>query len=206
MRHLRLAVSAAALVLAMTGTAFAQGRIENGELIIAEIHTDNGMENAIDITEAPPINEVSRVLDKVDARDSLLKASESTETAETIYGGITLTQEETDLLRAILALEADYATEGHDGQKAVVEVIFNRVLSPNWPDTVKDVIYQKGQFATVKYLKKPYNIPGEHEDDAISAVLRETETVLPDTRYVYFSRGKSNGKDFVKLNHHWFSR
>lgn len=206
MRTGRAFVLAAVMALAIAGTASAQGRIENGELIIAEIHTDNGMENAIDITEAPPINEVSRVLDKVDAQDSLLKASESTETAETIYGGITLTQEETDLLRAILALEADYATEGHDGQKAVIEVVFNRVLSPNWPDTVKDVIYQKGQFATVKYLKKPYNSPGEHEDDAISAVLRETETVLPDTRYVYFSRGKSNGKDFVKLNHHWFSR
>lgn len=145
----------------------------------------------IDIEEAPPINEISSALDAAE---------------KTVYAGISMTEDDAQLLRSIVALEANYATEGLDGQKAVVEVIFNRVLSPRWPDTVSDVIYQKGQFATVKYLKKPYNIPGEHEDDAISEVLRESETVLPSTDYVYFSRGKSNGKAFVKINHHWFSR
>lgn len=163
--------------------------------VIAEIHTDP-FAGAVEITEPCPAVSVETAAD----------APDLTETATTIYGGITISDDEYSLLRSILALEADYATEGHDGQKAVVEVVLNRVLSSEWPNTVSDVIYQKGQFATVKYLKKPYNLPGEHEDDAISAVLRETETVLPDTRYVYFSRGKSNGKDFVKLNHHWFSR
>ena len=172
-------------------------QIINGEYVITEIHTQD---NAIDINEAPPIQHISNALNALDALDAL----ESEKIP--VYAGITMTDDEAQLLRSILALEADYETEGHDGQKAVVEVIFNRVLSPRWPDTVADVIYQRGQFATVKYLRKPYNRPGEHEDDAISAVLRETETVLPSTDYVYFSRGKSNGKAFVKLNHHWFSR
>lgn len=170
----------------ITARADEPKQIINGEYVIAEIHTQD---NAIDITEAPPINDLSVALDNIP-----------------VYAAITMTDDEAQLLRSILALEADYDTEGHDGQKAVVEVIFNRVLSPRWPDTVADVIYQRGQFATVKYLRRPYNTPGEHEDDAISAVLRETETVLPSTDYVYFSRGKSNGKAFVKLNHHWFSR
>ena len=143
--------------------------------------------------------QLSNTFNALDALDAL-------EEEKPVYAAITMTDEEAQLLRSILALEADYGTEGHDGQRAVVEVIFNRVLSPRWPDTVADVIYQRGQFATVKYLRKPYNRPGEHEDDAISAVLRETETVLPSTDYVYFSRGKSNGKAFIKLNHHWFSR
>ena len=172
-------------------------QIINGEYVITEIHTQD---NAIDINEAPPIQHISNALNALDALDAL----ESEKIP--VYAGITMTDDEAQLLRSILALEADYETEGHDGQKAVVEVIFNRVLSPRWPDTVADVIYQRGQFATVKYLRKPYNRPGEHEDDSISAVLRETETVLPSTDYVYFSRGKSNGKAFVKLNHHWFSR
>ena len=171
-------------------------QIINGEYVIAEIHTQD---DAIDINEAPPIQHISNALNALDALDAL-------EEEKPVYAAITMTDDEAQLLRSILALEADYGTEGHDGQKAVVEVIFNRVLSPRWPDTVADVIYQRGQFATVKYLRKPYNRPGEHEDDAISAVLRETETVLPSTDYVYFSRGKSNGKAFVKLNHHWFSR
>ena len=163
--------------------------------VIAEIHQDP-FAGAVEITEPCP----------VESTETTAEAPEATEKAETIYGGISISEDEYALLRSILALEADYDTEGHDGQKAVVEVIFNRVMSDKWPNSVEDVIYQKGQFATVKYLKKPYNLPGEHEDDAISAVLRETETVLPDMRYVYFSRGKSNGRDFVKLNHHWFSR
>lgn len=175
----------------ITARADEPRQIINGEYVIAEIHTQD---DAIDITEAPPIGNVSVALDAADAEKI------------PVYSAISMTDEEAQLLRSILALEADYGTEGHDGQKAVVEVIFNRVLSPKWPDTVADVIYQRGQFATVKYLRRPYNRPGEHEDDAISAVLRETETVLPSTDYVYFSRGKSNGKAFVKLNHHWFSR
>lgn len=181
----------------ITARADEPKQIINGEYVIAEIHTQD---DAIDINEAPPIQHISNALNALDALDAL----ESEKIP--VYSAITMTDEEAQLLRSILALEADYGTEGHDGQKAVVEVIFNRVLSPRWPDTVADVIYQRGQFATVKYLKRPYNRPGEHEDDAISAVLRETETVLPSTDYVYFSRGKSNGKAFVKLNHHWFSR
>ena len=180
----------------ITARADEPKQIITGEYVIAEIHTQD---DAIDINEAPPIQHISNALNALDALDAL-------EEEKPVYAAITMTDEEAQLLRSILALEADYGTEGHDGQKAVVEVIFNRVLSPRWPDTVADVIYQRGQFATVKYLKRPYNRPGEHEDDAISAVLRETETVLPSTDYVYFSRGKSNGKAFVKLNHHWFSR
>ena len=175
----------------ITARADEPRQIINGEYVIAEIRTQD---NAIDISEAPPINDLSVALDAVNAENI------------PVYAGISMTDSDTQLLRSILALEANAATEGFEGQKAVVEVIFNRVLSPKWPNTVSDVIYQRGQFATVKYLRKPYNTPGEAEDDAISAVLRETETVLPSTDYVYFSRGKSNGKAFVKLNHHWFSR
>lgn len=164
--------------------------------VIAEIHTDNGMADAVDITEPCPVQTAETTAD----------APAATETADTIYGGISISDEEYKLLRSILALEADYDTEGHDGQKAVIEAVFNRVLSPDWPNTVEDVIYQRGQFATVKYLKHPYNLPGEHEDDAISAVLRETETVLPDTRYVFFDTKGVNGKAHVRINHHVFGR
>lgn len=163
--------------------------------VIAEIHQDP-FAGAVEITEPCP----------VELTEETAEAPEATEKAETIYGGISISEDEYKLLRSILALEADYDTEGYDGQKAVVEVIFNRVLSDKWPDTVEDVIYQRGQFATVKYLRKPYNLPGEHEDDAISAVLRETETVLPSTDYVYFDTKGINGRKHVRINHHVFGR
>lgn len=148
-------------------------------------------EYVLDIEEAPPINMVSEAL-------------EATEMAPTIYCDITLSQDDFELLRRIMALEGH--NEGHDGLKAIAEVVFNRIRSDRFPDTLEEVIYQRGQFATVKYLSKPYALPDEHEDDAISEVLRETETVLPSTEYVFFSRGKSNGRAFIKINHHYFSR
>ena len=177
-----------ALVQVITAHADEPKMIVNGEYVIAEIHTQD---DAIDITEAPPINRLSEAL-------------EATDSASTVYGDISLSAEDFDLLRRIMALEGH--TEGHDGLKAIAEVVFNRMRSDRFPDTLEEVIYQRGQFATVRYLKKPYVLPGEAEDDAISEVLRETETVLPSTDYVFFSRGKSNGMAFVKINHHWFSR
>ena len=157
--------------------------------VIAEIHTESGIESALEITEPCPAGSEA--------------SQEAEEAAKAVYANISMSEDEQNLLRAILALESH--GEGLEGQKAVVEVIFNRVRSDEWANSVHDVIYQKGQFATVKYLNDPYVLPDEAEDDAISEVLRETETVLP-TDYVYFSTKKVNGKDFIKINHHWFSR
>lgn len=165
--------------------------------VIIEIHTEP-FAGALDITEPCPA--------ELTEATAAASAPEAAEDNAAVYAGISMSDEECALLRSILALEADYDTEGYDGQKAVIEVVFNRVLSPDWPDTVKDVIYQKGQFATVKYLKHPYNLPGEHEDDAISAVLRETDTVLPSTDYVYFDTKGINGRKHVRINHHVFGR
>ena len=195
-----------ALVQVITAHAEEPKMIVNGEYVIAEIHTQD---NAIEITEPPTHSNTFNTLEALDALEAppinrLSDALKATDSVPTVYGDISLSQDDFDLLRRIMALEGH--TEGHDGLKAIAEVVFNRMRSEKFPDTLEGVIYQRGQFATVRYLKKPYVLPGEAEDDAISEVLRETETVLPSTDYVFFSRGKSNGKAFVKINHHWFSR
>ena len=190
-----------------------------GVNVLARAAEVASLANAIEIEETCPVEETAAVYHlEADAptwntlvnnpklADLPTDAPQATEEAPAVYKDIVVSEEEFKLLRSILALEADYDTEGFDGQKAVVEVVFNRVLSDKWPNTVKDVIYQKGQFSTVKYLKNPYNMPGEHEDDAISEVLRETETVLPDIRYVYFDTKGKNGKDHIRLHHHVFGR
>lgn len=178
----RTILTAALITLAAAAPARAE--------VIAEIHTEGGIESALEITEACPAGSEA--------------SQEAEEAAKAVYANISMSEDEQNLLRTILALESQ--GEGLDGQKAVVEVIFNRVLSDKWPNSVEDVIYQKGQFATVRYLKRPYAVPGEAEDDAISEVLRETETVLPDTRYVFFDTRGVNGKGHVRINHHVFGR
>lgn len=133
--------------------------------------------------------------------------TETTPEAVNLYEHIAMemTSEEFRLLGLILAMEAQ--TEPFDGQKAVVEVIFNRVLSPDFPDTVYDVLSQKGQFTTWKWRNKPYNTPGESEKKAIAEVIANgnQNAVLPEG-YVFFSVGKVNGTDFIKIGNHQFSR
>lgn len=143
------------------------------------------MEDAIEITEAPPID-----------------VSEKTDTKEPVYKDIQVSEEDAVLLEQIIWAEAN--NQNFKGQKACCEVIFNRVLSDEWPDTIYDVLSQRGQFVTWKNRGKAK--PTEVQSDVISEVLRETETVLPDTSYVYFDTKGKNGRDHVRIQDHAFGR
>lgn len=100
-----------------------------------------------------------------------------------------MTDEETDLLLAVTWYEAN--NQCIEGQRAVIEVIFNRVLSedPYWPDTVKGVLSQSGQFSTWHSAKNNPHHYGQDQLDALQLVLEEVP-LLPDLNYLYFSRGK----------------
>lgn len=186
---MRRVLATMAMMAALAMTARAE--------VIAEIHTDKGMESAIEISEPCPI-----VLNNTDDSNALADAPQGTETAPTVYKDIVVSEEDGKLLEAILWAEAN--NQSFEGQKAVIEVIFNRVLSDEWPDAIYDVLSQKGQFATWKSRNKVK--PTEVQSDVISDVLRETETVLPDTTYVYFDRRGVNGKNHVRIQDHVFGR
>lgn len=122
---------------------------------------------------------------------------------ENEYSTIAMTEGERDLLWWILALEAK--DQPDVGQRAVVEVVFNRVLSPDWPDTVEEVLYQPGQFSTIPYLTHPYVQATQKELDNIDFVITHGRTALPED-YVYFATYKANGKDFLQIEDHYFAR
>lgn len=65
-----------------------------------------------------------------------------------------VTEEERRLLAAIIFCEA--AGESFEGQKAVATVVFNRVKSEDYPNTIKEVIYEKNQFEPVLTKKLDY--------------------------------------------------
>ena len=122
---------------------------------------------------------------------------------ENEYSSITMTENEKDLLWWILALEAK--DQPDVGQRGVVEVIFNRVLSPEWPNTVEEVLYQPRQFSTIPYLTHPYVQASQKEMDNIDFVLTHGRTVLPDD-YVFFASYKANGSGFLLIEDHYFAR
>ena len=119
------------------------------------------------------------------------------------YSNISISDTEMQELKAIVAAEAQ--TQSMEGREAVVEVIFNRVLSPDYPNTVHGVLSQKGQFATWKLRTASWVVP-DAATAAIEHVMSEGRTVLPDTNYVYFDTKGANGRKHIKIGAHYFGK
>ena len=140
-------------------------------------------------------NEESESIAKV-AADEVIKG----ETKENRWG-IQLTEEEIELLAKILWVEA--RGESEEGQEAVVEVIFNRIVSEEFPNTLYDVLSQKNptQFASWKLRDKAE--PTEKEYASIYAVLAgETSVLKEDT--IYFATKKLTRNLDVQIGGHYF--
>ena len=117
---------------------------------------------------------------------------------------IQLTEAEIDMLAKIIFLEAH--TQSEDGISAAIEVVFNRMISDGFPNTLEGVLGQTEpclQFVTWKFIEKA--TPTEKEYDMIYAALNGEKEVLT-TEYVYFGRGKQNQKDPKQIDDHWFCK
>ena len=129
--------------------------------------------------------------------------SATSRTKQHEYSNICISDAEMQELKAIVAAEAQ--TQSLEGREAVVEVIFNRVLSPEYPDSVHGVLSQKGQFATWKLRNASWVVP-DAATAAIEHVMSEGRTVLPDTSYVYFDTKGTNGRKHIKIGAHYFGK
>lgn len=116
--------------------------------------------------------------------------------------GITLSKDEIDLLAKILFLEANL--EPYNGQVAVVETIFNRMIDGYWGDSLYDVLSASGQFVTWK--NRNIAKPTAENYRVIYDVLDGKTSVL-GMDYLYFSRGghRSHG-GMIPINNHQFCK
>lgn len=130
--------------------------------------------------------------------------AETVEAEEVTYENrwsIQLTEEEIDLLAKILWVEARGESEA--GQKAVVEVIFNRMISEDFPDTLYDVLSQKNPTQFASWKLRDTAEPTEKEYTSIYEVLSgKTSLVKNDT--VYFATKKLTRNLDVKIGGHYF--
>ena len=110
-----------------------------------------------------------------------------------------MTDEETGLLLKVLWLEA--RGESFDGQCKVLEVVFNRVLSDDFPNTVYEVLSERGQFASWKSRDKAQ--PTQEQYDVLKWVYMH-EATLPSLKYVYFDTKGVNGRHHVRVGKHYF--
>lgn len=120
------------------------------------------------------------------------------------YVGIELSEEDVETLARLVWLEA--RGEPFEGQVAVVEVVLNRILSPAFPDTVAEVVYQREpviQFSPAARI--PDTTPGEEQYRAVEVALAAEEPIT-DADVVYFSTTAQNEREFATIGNHVFCR
>ena len=114
------------------------------------------------------------------------------------YPEIDLTWEEQQLLARIIWIEAQ--GEPAEGQQAVAEVVFNRMVSGKFGDTLKEVIFAEGQFRSVPFLENADAWQAQY--DAIERAL-EGPYILP-MNVVHFATYAVNGNVWGKIGGHVF--
>ncbi len=114
------------------------------------------------------------------------------------YENISLSDEDMVLLAKIVWLEA--RGESFEGQQAVAEVVFNRMLSEYFPDTLNEVIYQKGQFSTAGMVHTAD--PDNTQYLAIEAALNGPN-ILP-LEVVFFATTAENDSVWGTIGGHTF--
>ncbi len=119
------------------------------------------------------------------------------------YAAVEITDAELEELAAIVYLES--GNQSAEGQQAVAEVVLNRVISPDFPGTVHDVLHQGAgtrvpQFSTINRIGTAK--PTQAQYDAIDAALYG-DSVLP-ADVVFFSRSGENDRVWGKIGDHVF--
>ena len=140
---------------------------------------------------------INRTWDRNETRIEDMSRAREPEYKTGKYAGIVQTEAELELLAKIVWLEA--RGECAEGQQAVVEVIFNRVLDPRFPDTVEGVIYAPGQFCTVPMLDSAY--PNEAQYAAIEAAI-DSEGIVGDA--IYFATRPLTKNCVREIGCHYF--
>ena len=80
--------------------------------------------------------------------------------------------------------------EGFNGWTAVAEVLLNRVTSDQFPDTIREVIYQEGQFADSDLIET--RTPPEEMVIAVKDVLSGNLKLFDDPDILYFRNAGGN--------------
>ena len=109
-------------------------------------------------------------------------------------------KEEVDLLAEVIYWENWHTDKEHLAAYYTGAVVMNRVNSKAWPDTVKGVLYQKGQYSTTKYFYTK-EIPPEVYDMAWD-IYRNGTPEVPEN--VIFQAMRPLGKTWKKVNTDYF--
>ena len=115
---------------------------------------------------------------------------------------IQLTAEEIEVLSRIVQLECGY--DIHESKIATVETIFNRMIDPRYPNTLVEVLSQKGQFSTWKHRNIAKATPTEDTYNCVLMVLNGQTNILEINRFKF--NNKPIGKEPIKIGKQYYGK
>ncbi|WP_052329952.1 cell wall hydrolase [Thermicanus aegyptius] len=166
-------------------------------LVLAVTHFTGLRKVEIEPNRAPPI-----LIGQSDEEDILaIKQYKTPSKAKNITISSLSEENQTEVMLLARLIHAEAGNQPYEGKIAVANVVLNRVKSPDFPNTIKDVIFQKGQFTPVAN-KKINNTPTEEDIKAAKEAL-EGVVVLEDALYFENSKNKNN---WIKKNREFITR
>ncbi|MFZ7946725.1 MULTISPECIES: cell wall hydrolase [Bacillaceae] len=181
MKKLIAALTVAATLL-FASPAFAY-TVKSGDTM-----TEIARENSLTLEELSRLNPqiqnldliyVGQTVHTIKAAENTTKQEEQSTESAMVVG---YSENEIDLLARLVRAEAQ--NEPYQGKIAVACVVLNRVDSPSFPNTIKEVIYQQGQFQPVQNGQ----INKQADEESIKAVheaLNENRNVAAGSLFFY---------------------
>lgn len=138
------------------------------------------------------------------AKEAAAKAAAEKEAAQQAIQrettSVNVSSSDEALLAALIYCEA--GGEPYEGQVAVGAVVMNRVRSSSFPNTIREVIYQSGQFGPAITGKLDRVLAGGQTTDSCRQAAREAIAgYSPVGSALYFGDGQNFGQ---KIGGHWF--
>ena len=101
---------------------------------------------------------------------------------------------------------AEAGNQDAHGKELVADVVLNRVDDPRFPDTIREVIFQKGQFSTVRngaLDRAYYNVTQECFDAVSNELLSRNDS---EALFFCASNYSMYGSPLYKYGDHYFSK
>lgn len=169
-------------------------------IIVGTAYDDDLMQEKIRNTQEVQIEEIAQT-DQIVQETPTEQEIQTAQVLPENRWHITLSPDEMELLARIVWLESQ--GEPVEGQQAVVEVVFNRMRSEVYPDTLYEVLSQKNPVQFCSFKNRDRAKPTQKEYDSIQQVLDGKTRILRDDT-MYFSTFPLTEHVEVKIGGHYF--
>ena len=158
-RNLLMIVTISTMALAVGFTSLEETTSVFAEPAETRIASSEKVEWKLDVpTKEETVVEKTEVSSAQELSDESVKTAKQTNKSKGNGNGLleySYTQADVELLASLIQSEAGSDWMSNELQQWVGQVVMNRVASPDFENTIKGVIFEKGQYSTAYRLQKP---------------------------------------------------